>query len=144
MATTYESGSAVLSGYYFNPAGWHLEPVANDGDRLPRGRGRWTRVPTVAALLLVPLLGAAFLMFLPLIGFLVTLQALSAPIVNGFRSSATQLAATVTPGWQPGEAHFTGKRSENAGVEEKGPSDSRDALEALAAEIDRLRRSPVR
>jgi hypothetical protein len=140
MATTYESGSAVLSGYYFNPAGWHVEPIANDGDRLPASaRGSWLRVPTAAALLLVPVLGAAFLVFLPLIGFLVTLQALAAPVVRTFRRSATELAGTLTPGWQPGEAHFTGKASEHAGVEEKGPSSPRDALEALAAEIQRRR-----
>jgi hypothetical protein len=141
MATTYESGSAVLSGYYFNPAGWHVEPVASDGDRLPGGRGRWMRVPTAAALLLVPVLGATFLVFLPLVGFLVTLQALAAPVVKMFRASATDLAATLSIGWQPGEAHFTGKRSESAGVEEKGPSASGDALEALAAEIERRRRN---
>ncbi len=141
MATTYESGSAVLSGYYFNPTGWHVEPIPSDGDRLPAGRGSWMRLPTAAALLLVPVLGAAFLIFLPLIGFVVALQALAAPIVKMFHGSATDLAATLSTGWQPGEAHFTGKRSENAGVEEKGPSASGDALEALAAEIERRRRN---
>jgi hypothetical protein len=141
MATTYESGSAVLSGYYLNAARWHVEPVANDGDRLPAGRGSWMRVPTAAALLLVPILGAAFLIFLPLIGFLVALQALAAPVVNAFRGSATDLAATLSTGWQPGEAHFTGKRPEGAGVEEKGPLASGDALDALAAEIERRRRN---
>jgi hypothetical protein len=141
MATTYESGSAVRSGYYFNPAQWHLEPVASEGGRLPGGRGHWTRIPTAAALLLVPVLGATFLIFLPLIGFLVTLQAITSPMVKSFHSSATDLAVTMTPGWRPGEAHFTGTRSENAGVEEKGPTATGDALDALAAEIERRRRN---
>jgi hypothetical protein len=141
MATTYESGSAVLSGYYFNAAAWHMEPVASDGGRLPAGVGRWMRVPTAAALAIVPLLGATFLVFLPLIGFLVTLQAIAARVVKLFESSATDLAATLSTGWQPGEAHFTGKRSESAGVEEKGPTASGDALDALAAEIERKRRN---
>jgi hypothetical protein len=140
MATTYESGSAVLSGYYFNAAQWHIEPIAADGARLPAGRGSWMRVPTAAALLLVPVLGATFLIFLPLIGFLVTLQALASPMLKSFHRSATDLAATMSPGWQPGEAHFTGKPSANAGVEEKGPSAGGDALDALAAEIERRRR----
>jgi hypothetical protein len=141
MATTYESGSAVLSGYYFNPAAWHVEPVANDGGRLPAGEGRWMRVPTAAALLLVPVLGATFLVFLPLVGFLVTLQAVAARVVRVFEAPATELAATLSTGWQPGEAHFTGKRPENAGVEEKGPTAGGDALDALAAEIERKRRN---
>jgi len=98
------------------------------------------RVPTAAALLLVPVLGATFLLFLPLVGFVVALQALAAPMVKAFNTSATDLAATMSGAWQPGEAHFTGKRSENAGVEEKGPTASGDALEALATRIERMRR----
>jgi hypothetical protein len=141
MATTFESGSAVLSGYYLNAARWHVEPIANDGDRLPAGRGSWMRVPTAAALVLVPLLGAAFLVFLPLIGFLVSLHAVASHVVKAFHGPATDLAATLSTGWQPGEAHFTGKATERAGVEEKGPLASGDALDALAAEIERRRRN---
>jgi len=141
MANGYESGSAVRSGYYLNATRWQVEPIAADGDTLPAGPGRWTRIPTAAALVLVPVLGAAFLVFLPLIGFVLACQALAAGMVKTLRGPATQLAATVSPGWQPGEAHFTGKRPENAGVEEKGPTASGDALEALAREIERLRRN---
>jgi hypothetical protein len=57
-----------------------------------------------------------------------------------FRGSATELAATMTPGWQPGEAHFTGKSPENAGVEEKGPIAKDAQLDALEKEIEQKRR----
>ncbi len=138
----YQSGCAVLSGYYFNPTRWHVEPVSEDGGRLPAGAGSWIKVPAAAALLLVPLLGAAFLMFLPLIGFALVAQKLASPAINLFRASAEDLAATMTPGWRPGEAHFTGKREENAGVEEKGPIATRDdRLEELSREIERRRRN---
>jgi hypothetical protein len=86
-------------------------------------------------------LGATFLLFLPLVGFLVALQAVAARVVRVFEAPATELAATLSTGWQPGEAHFTGKRAENAGVEEKGPTAGGDALDALAAEIERRRRN---
>ena len=139
MATTYESGSAALNGYYLNPTSWSVTPVAHDGDRLPSGDGRWLRIPTAAALALVPILGATFLVFLPLIGFLVTLHAIASLIVRAVHGSATELAATVSPGFVPGVAHFTGKAGERVGVEEKGPTARGDALEALAAEIARRR-----
>jgi hypothetical protein len=135
MTTTYQSGSAVLSGYYLDLAGWHLAPVAHDGDRLPSGRGSWRRVPTAAALLAAPLLGAAFVVFLPVIGFVVLLRALAAPVLAAFRGPAGDLAATLSTGWQPGEAHFTGKRPGEAAAPHG------DALEALAREIERRRRN---
>ena len=138
--TTYQSGAAVQSGYYFNPVRWHVEPIANDGGKLPDVPGSWMKVPTIAALLLVPILGATFLMFLPLIGFIMLFRALGASVLRVFRASASDLAATMSPGWQPGEAHFTGKRPENAEVEEKGPTASGDALDALAEEIERKRK----
>jgi hypothetical protein len=142
MATTYESGSTVKSGYYFNTTRWAIEPVARDGERLPAGKGAWLRVPTAAALLLTPILGALFLMFLPLIGFVLFFRALAEPLVRMFRSSAEDLAATMSPGWTPGEAHLTGKAPENAGVEEKGPIAAGSAeLDALAREIEEKRRS---
>ncbi len=139
MATTYGGGAAVMSGYYFNPAHWHIEPVARDGGRLPAGHGRWMRIPTAAALALVPILGATFLVFLPLIGFVLVLRALAEPVLEVFRSSATEMAATVSPGWQPGEAYFTGKRPEGGSAEEKG-STRDERLEALAQEIAARRR----
>ncbi len=138
--TTYQSGSAVQSGYYFNAARWHVEPIADDGGKLPETAGSWIKVPTIAALLLVPILGATFLMFLPLIGFIMLFRALGASVLRVFRASATDLAATMSPGWQPGEAHFTGKRPESADVEEKGPTARGDALDALAEEIERKRK----
>lgn len=138
MTTTHESGSAVRGGYYLNAGRWRVEPIA-EGGRLPEGAGRWIRVPTALALLLVPILGATFLVFLPLIGFVLVVHALATRIAKVFHAQATELAATVSPGWQPGEAHFTGARAEGAGVERGRHAEREDALAALALEIERRR-----
>ena len=45
----------------------------------------------------------------------------------------------MTPGWQPGAAHFTGKRSEEKAAEEAPSKEAK--LEELAKEIDAKRRS---
>jgi hypothetical protein len=134
--TTFKGGSAVKSGYYLNASRWAIEPVARDGERLPVGKGEWMPIPTVAALLLTPILGATFLMFMPLVGFYLTLQAITAPIVHMIRGSAKDLAATMSPGWAPGEAHFTGKSSDSTKVEEKGPIAGDGKLDALEKEIE--------
>ncbi len=139
MTTKFKSGAAVKSGYYLNLSRWHIEPVEHDGAKLPEGPGEWIAIPTAAALALTPVLGATFLMFLPVIGFAMLFRALANPVVRVFRSSAGDLAATMTPGWRPGEAHFTGKREEHAGVEEKGPPAADERLEGLAKEIEEKR-----
>ena len=80
-------------------------------------------------------------MFLPMIGFVIFARALVSPIVNMFNRGATELASTVSPGWQPGEAHFTGKPSEGPGAEEKGPTAADARLDALEKEIGEKRNS---
>jgi hypothetical protein len=77
--------------------------------------------------------------FLPFIGLYLTAQAAVRPLVGSFQRSAQDLAATVTPGWQPGEAHFTGKRPEEKAAEETPAGNAK--LEDLANEIDAKRRS---
>jgi hypothetical protein len=140
MPRTHESGAAVKSGYYVDLEGWSVHPVAHDGERLPPGRGAWRRVPTAVAIGLTPILGLAFLMFLPVIGFVLAARAAANPLVRMFRASAADLAATVSPGWAPGEAHLTGKRRENASAEEKGPPAAAERLDALEREIEERRR----
>lgn len=139
--TIMNGGTAVESGYYWNTAQWSLVTIARGGDALPgNARERYVKVPLPVAFALVPVMGALFVFFLPFIGFALTLQAAVRPLTALFKRSATDLAATVTPGWQPGEAHFTGKRSETR-VEEKGPPASgSERLEKLQREIDERRR----
>ncbi len=134
--TRIEAGTAAKAGYYFNPRSWEVHPVAVNGERLP-GEGTWIAVPTVAALILSPLLGLAFLMFLPFIGFYLTLEAALRPVLRAFRHGAGELAATMSPGWLPGEAHLTGKPHEHeAGVEPGPPAGE---IEKLAGEIEARR-----
>jgi hypothetical protein len=136
MANTFESGAAVRSGYYLNAAEWAVHPVSRDGERLPDGRGSWRRVPTLVALALTPILGLVFLMFLPFIGFALAAHAAALPVVRMFRSSAANLAATVGPGFAPGEAHLTGRAGEEKETAAgNGAGTSAERLDALEREI---------
>jgi hypothetical protein len=86
----------------------------------------------------MPVLGGLMVVFLPFIGLYMTAKAALSPLVGMFRRSAQDLAATVTPGWQPGEAHFTGKRSEEKA--EDAATTQAAKLEELAREIDAKRK----
>ena len=138
--TTSIGGTAVHSGYYWNLGKWEVIPVEKDGGKLPGGSGdRFLRIPVIAVLLLLPLLGGLFVVFLPVIGFALTLHAAARPIAGLFKRSARDLDATVTPGWAPGEAHLTGKRGEKKSEEHAGPPVADERLEKLEKEIEAKR-----
>ena len=137
--TRLSAGERAKAGYYFSPRSWEVHPVPADGERLPGEAGQaWFPISTAAALVLTPVLGLTFLMFLPFIGFYLTIEAALRPLTRVLRREATELAATMSPGWQPGEAHLTGKPG--AGETEAGAQGTpADELEKLAREIEEKR-----
>lgn len=139
MMTRLNAGTPVKSGHYFNLKTWTLLPVESDGETLPGEAGeQWIPLSLPLAVVAAPLLGAGFLMFMPAIGFYLTAKALARPVVNVFRRSTTELAAAMSPGLVPGEAHLTGKKGE--AVEAGAGAENRE-LDALQVEID-AKRSP--
>ena len=63
-------GTQVAGGYYWNPKSWAVEVVPQEGGRLPGAASvSYVKVAFPLLFLIVPVLGALFLMFLPLIGF---------------------------------------------------------------------------
>jgi hypothetical protein len=132
----YPGGTKVRGGYYWNPRTWTVVPVGRDGGGLPGGAGdRWMRMPLLAVIFLLPVLGGLFVVFLPFIGFALFLHAIARMAVGAFRKGAAHLASTVTPGWRPGEAHLTGKRAPG---DREVPGKS-EAMEKLAKEISERR-----
>jgi hypothetical protein len=84
-------------------------------------------------------LGGLMVVFLPFIGLYLTAKAVVSPVANVFHRSAKDLAATVTPGWAPGAAHFTGKATEEKGAEEAKAGEAK--LEELAKEVEEKRKA---
>ena len=107
--TKYTGGKLVKGGYYWNPRAWNVEVIAAEGGRLPVSDTSFVRLPFPLLFVIVPVLGALFLMFLPLVGFALLGYAIVRKVTGGVKESATELAATMSPGWVPGEAHLTGK-----------------------------------
>ena len=137
---TINGGSAVPGGYYLSRSNWEMFPIARDGDRLPgKPSEHYVKVPTAAALMLMPVLGGLMVVFLPFIGLYLTAKAVVTPVTNVFHRSAKDLAATVTPGWAPGAAHFTGKATEEKAAEEAKAGEAK--LEELAKEVEEKRKA---
>jgi hypothetical protein len=105
-------------------SGWFPEGLQglNPGARgiVPQvDAAHYVKVPTAAALLLMPVLGGLMVVLLPFIGL--------------------YLAATAMPGWAPGEAHFTGKATRDRAADEEKAA--QEKLEQLAREVEEKRRS---
>ena len=133
----YIGGMQVGGGYYWNARNWEVEVVSNEGGMLKGGAdARYVKVPFPALFLIVPLLGALFLMFLPLIGFALFGYAIAKKVTGGVKQGATELASTIQPGqFATGEAYFTGKPGEEK-KDGKAPEAARSAeLEGLEKEI---------
>ncbi len=115
---SYAGGMQVNGGYYWNPRSWAVSVVPPEGGRLEGAReARYVKIPFPLLFVVVPLLGALFLMFLPLIGFGLFAYAIVKKVTGGVKQGATELASTMQPGaFAPGAAAFTGK----PGEEKKG------------------------
>ena len=133
-------GMRVAGGYYWNPGRWTITPVADEGAVLPGDASqRYVRIHWAVALLLAPVIGGLFVVFLPFIGFALLFQWAFLRILGGARSSAKDLAATVTPGWRPGEAHLTGRAAEPPKGDVAAGGAGEQALEDVAHEIAKKR-----
>ncbi len=64
-------GSKVPAGFYFNKTNWEIVTVSGKKGGLLPGDAKtgYLKIPAVAMLAAAPVLGAAFVIFLPVIGF---------------------------------------------------------------------------
>jgi hypothetical protein len=64
-----KGGEAVKAGFYWHADVWEIVPVSGEGGVLPgTAEDRYIRLPALGMLLLAPVMGGLFVVFLPLIG----------------------------------------------------------------------------
>jgi len=136
----YTGGSRVPGGYYLNARRWSITPVNDAGGSLPgTSAERYEQISWVTALLLAPVLGGLFVVFLPFIGFAIFFQWVWSKLTGSAREGARDLAATMTPGWRPGEAHLTGRPVDGKLEERPAGGAGESALKDVADEVARKR-----
>ncbi|HEY7509952.1 MAG TPA: hypothetical protein VIG50_06840 [Vicinamibacteria bacterium] len=90
--TRWTGGSKVPAGFYWRKSAWEMVTLSGEGGVLPGGRDeRYFKVPVLAMLALAPAMGAALVMFLPLMGFMMA----GREIVRKARTAAGRPRATV-------------------------------------------------
>jgi hypothetical protein len=135
--TTHTGNSSVQSGYYLNTHSFAVEVISDEGGTLPGPAStKYVAVPFPALFLVVPVVGLAFLMFLPAIGFALFGQALVMKVTGHVAAGAGSLAASVTPDLATGAAYLAGHKE---GEEKSEPATPE--VEKLAKEIEEQRKA---
>lgn len=71
----YKGGETVKAGFYWNRGAWGVELIPAEGGALPgEPEARYLRVPWPLLLVIAPVMGGAFAMFLPFIGIALLVQ----------------------------------------------------------------------
>lgn len=105
-------GMNVRAGFYWNLRKWEMTSVARPGGILPGEAGdTYVRVPVLALLVVAPIMGALYVMFLPFIGVAMVLAHLGRMAGAAARAGFMEVALVVSPSWAPGEAYLAGKRA---------------------------------
>ena len=105
--TTYTANQNVDPGLYFNLTRFHLESVDRQGPLPGTDTDVYRRVPMVVMLALAPLLGLAFVIFLPFLGFAMVGRLLAAKTAEAATGAATAAVRVMRPGWAPALAFFS-------------------------------------
>ncbi len=132
---TFNGNSSVSGGYYLSTKSFAIEVIGNEGGTLPGpATAKYIAVPFPLLFAVVPVVGLAFLMFLPAIGFALFGQAIAMKVTGHVAEGATNLAATVAPDLATGAAYMTGHKEGEKPAEKAAPE-----LEKLAKEIEEKR-----
>ena len=111
--TSYNGNSKVKSGYYFSTSTLGVEVIGEGGGTLPGpSTTRYVSVPFPLLFAVIPVVGLAFLMFLPFIGFALFAWAIVQRITGHVSREAGALAATVAPPQATGAAYLGGREGE--------------------------------
>ncbi len=84
----FAGGEQVKAGFYWNLREWEANIIPREGGVLPaRDDARYVRVPLPVLLVVAPVMGAAYAMFLPFIGFAMVAMYLAGLIKRTFTTT---------------------------------------------------------
>lgn len=113
--TRYHGNQQAKAGFYFNLTTWHVSTLSGEGGPLPGpDQARYLRLPLPVLIVVAPLMGAAFAMFLPFIGIAMVLDFVAKKVWRAAREAAHGTMMAMSARTRTGEAYFTGTTDEKA------------------------------
>jgi hypothetical protein len=141
MIKRHVGGEMVRGGVYWSIKGGEFIAVPSEGGKLEGGADhRYIKAPLPIVLVVGPVMGLAFAMFLPLSGLLVLLPFLGGKIRGAFSSSKVTVAHAAGSRMQPGLSYLEPGTKAEAGApaadaERTATAEQDDRLVGLAEEI---------
>jgi hypothetical protein len=89
----YQGGTKVAGGYYWHVGSWEIATVREETGTLPgTAKDRYLHAPLPVLFLAAPVMGLAFAIFLPFIGFAMPVYAIGRGIFGGRRRQQVDTA----------------------------------------------------
>jgi len=87
----YTGGTNVKGGYYWHVGTWEIATVKGETGALPGGpKDEYFHAPVAVMFVLAPVMGAAFAIFLPFIGFAMPIYAIGRGLFGGRKEKAAE------------------------------------------------------
>ena len=109
--TTYTTNQIVDPGLYFSLKPLALKSVERTGPLPGNDSDVYRRVPMLLMLAMSPLLGLAFVIFLPFIGFAMVFRLVGEKAVEVGAQAATEGVRVMRPAWAPALAFLSRSKS---------------------------------
>jgi hypothetical protein len=111
----HTGGTKVNYGFYWSMKAWDMAMVPAEGGLLPGGSDRsYTRIPTFLFLLMAPIMGALYVVFLPFAGFVLVAGHALRALKTLALDAVMHVAVAVSPSWAPGEAYLASRKRAKA------------------------------
>jgi len=120
---TFTTHQQVEAGLYFNRNTFAVTTMDAAGPLVGADNDTFYRVPMLLMLVLAPLLGLAFVMFLPLLGFAVVAQLLGTKAVQAVAGVMGESDRIRRPGWVPTLAFLSRAKHTKAVTPADAPKD---------------------
>lgn len=105
-------GTKVEPGFYWNTSDWQIVTVEREARPLPGGGDQtYVKIPTAGMLLLAPMLGLSFVIFLPFVGFAMLARQAGRKAAQTTTLVRARLWPEDAHGHKPGTAAATRKRA---------------------------------
>ncbi|MDX1583854.1 MAG: hypothetical protein R3338_09670 [Thermoanaerobaculia bacterium] len=133
--TRYTGNQTVGPGIYFNARTLSFKSIDEEG-RLPGPETEtWRDVPVIFMLIAAPVIGGAFALFLPLIGFVLLGALMAKWAAHVLAITLNGLSRILRPAWQPALAFLSRGRR---GRKKETPTDeeSEEWAEEVRKELD--------